>query len=501
MKYKDREILKKRFDEHEESLDLNKLIAGIDKKRGKKSKRRIILWLLYPSLLLLAITFLLTSDIFSGNIDAKANHGQLSEVSSEQNSINHTIEKNSRTESKNTSQSTTKETSNFLKEPQSRKINDSDNLDPSLVNVKDVSKVTTRKTENRTINKKTNSEDLIIENNSNTLDEDQNLVLHPNLSFKDKTLNEVKQENEFQTEDKANTTEEVKTETQEKIEKEITDLSSSYDLLALPILLNELSVGQYKFPKLKTNSHQEKTDRKENANKNNPILTGTTIKARVNYGKYAGTFSGTESTSNEAYDLKIINHLAETQEILAGINIGNNLSFYTGISRSQLTERIDFNATYLSNQDGTFVGFIDEEQDFSNYLSAVEADPNLDKTDWDLRNYNTFSSYSIPVELAFSLKQNKLAVGVLGGLRIPLTNKYEGFAKIDGQIPMAFADMQNPSSKITLYSGFELNYSISDKTYVGLGLTGSYQNLVHSENEHPILVYAGSFTVGYKLYD
>ena len=500
MNHKDKEILKRRFDSLEQEVDINKLMSEIDKKRGRKPKRRIIFWLLYPSLLLITVAALRISGIIKGSSDsvektellgALNNKNETKKKSKKEGKLQKPFENSLSKIDANQSKSENILPKNKAKKNKLTNVNETNVEGLNLSNNnKNKLRPITEKVDNSF--KEINSKELILENSSTGLDEGQSLVLHPILS--DPLESNEESNEERQKESKGLNREQIEKEIQDKIQQEPNRHKTLNDLLAMPILFSKLNTEQFKMPTL---NFEELKSSKSISDFNEPIRA--IVKARMNYGKYIGTFSGSESKDNSDYELSIINHSAETQEFLAGVSFSNRFSIFTGITRMQLIERMDFNASYLVDQNGALVGYISEEQTVINYLTAIEGNPDLQKTDWSFRNYNSYSSLAIPFEVSYRLTDKKMSMNLLAGFRIPLNNKYRGYVMQKNQLPLEFEEIISTSAKLNLFAGLELDYRLTEKITIGLGIQGSYYRLLQNEEEHKIYMYSGALSVGYSL--
>jgi len=143
----------------------------------------------------------------------------------------------------------------------------------------------------------------------------------------------------------------------------------------------------------------------------------------------------------------------------------------TGISYTQLSEKMTFNKQYISDKDGHYVTEVNKVDPTLSLVGNNSEDHVYNLVTRDLLHYNQYRFVDIPLSVQVKLIDNRLDLSTYLTTSFNVWNNHSGFILDHNYVPMELGSSVKQTVGMEFSGGMELGYALSDS----FGLIGRAQ--------------------------
>lgn len=202
-------------------------------------------------------------------------------------------------------------------------------------------------------------------------------------------------------------------------------------------------------------------------------------------------FGSINENATEALD-------AHSVSLLLEIPIRKNFSINTGLHYEKQYERLNWSASYLTDDKGekTIINFDDNGEPIYSYTSSNY----YQTTTEQVTSYQNFQTIDLPIQLNYILNASRLSTSIYAGMMINLSSTLSGIGLDENLNLVNLSEIESfkkPSHKYQ--AGLAINYGLTSKLYLSSGFNLATRTWTDDQLENKYLTYGINLGFGYML--
>lgn len=156
----------------------------------------------------------------------------------------------------------------------------------------------------------------------------------------------------------------------------------------------------------------------------------------------------------------------------------NNFSVNLGLGYTRMYEKFDWSGTYMRNEFGDILpieSYDSEGTPLFNYTTGIY----FEEVNNNISYFNKYEIFDLPISFSYDIQTfNKLDLRFTAGYSLILNDKFEGYLFTEQNVPTKLENLNNnPSFSSSPFAQVNLSYPIFNNTTVNCGIDFRYRRM------------------------